>query len=141
MFLAGSLWHKDSWLPCTERFYYRLPVRMLDISLQVGWLACPPACQGGPSCLPMCCPPDHWFQGSSCQPATNHSAWIQHLEEEDFSLDWSGYSKGAHYCDPGHFIQVRFSFRSSKGKVHQGLSLVCILRPWLIYHLGSNKRE
>ena len=23
--LAGSLWHKDSWLPCTERSYYRRP--------------------------------------------------------------------------------------------------------------------
>ena len=79
--------------------------------VQVGWLACPPTCQGDPSCLPLCCPPDHWFQGGSCQPATNHSAWIQHLEEDDFSLDWSGYSKGAHYCDPGHFVQVRFSFR------------------------------
>ena len=22
---AGSLWHKDSWLPCTERSYYRRP--------------------------------------------------------------------------------------------------------------------
>ena len=25
LLLAGSLWHKDSWLPCTERSYYRRP--------------------------------------------------------------------------------------------------------------------
>ena len=25
LLLAGSLWHKDSWLPCTERSYYRHP--------------------------------------------------------------------------------------------------------------------
>ena len=25
LFLAGSLCHKDSWLPCTERSYYRRP--------------------------------------------------------------------------------------------------------------------
>ena len=25
LLLAGSLWHKDSWLPCIERSYYRRP--------------------------------------------------------------------------------------------------------------------
>ena len=25
MLLAGSLWHKDRWLPCTEMIYYRRP--------------------------------------------------------------------------------------------------------------------
>ena len=25
LLLAGSLWHKDSWLQCTERSYYRRP--------------------------------------------------------------------------------------------------------------------
>ena len=32
LLLAGSLCHQDSWLPSTERSYYRLPMRMLDIS-------------------------------------------------------------------------------------------------------------
>ena len=35
LLLAGSLWHKDRWLPCTERSYYRRhwsPMRVLDIS-------------------------------------------------------------------------------------------------------------
>ena len=26
LLLAGSLWHKDSWFPCTERSYYRRPL-------------------------------------------------------------------------------------------------------------------
>ena len=26
MLLAGSLWHKDRWLPCTERIYLQAPL-------------------------------------------------------------------------------------------------------------------
>ena len=76
-------------------------------ALEVGWLACPLACQGKPSCLAMCCPPDQWFDGSSCQTATNQSDWIKDLEEADYSLEWSGYSNGLYRCHPGHFTQVR----------------------------------
>ena len=34
LLLAGSFWQKQSWLPCMERSYYRLSMRMLDIRLQ-----------------------------------------------------------------------------------------------------------
>ena len=74
---------------------------------EVGWLACPLACQGQSSCLPMCCPPDQWFTGSSCQTSTNQSSWIRELEEAGFSFDWSEYSKGFYYCEPEQFKQVR----------------------------------
>ena len=35
---AGSLWHKDRWLPCTERIYFRRPYAIKPgyISLQGG---------------------------------------------------------------------------------------------------------
>ena len=34
--LAGSLWHKDSWLPCKERIYYSgaRPLRMLELQVE-----------------------------------------------------------------------------------------------------------
>ena len=74
--------------------------------VRVGWLTCPPACQGKPSCLALCCPADHWFQGGSCQPATNHSDWVEDLQEEEYNLEWSGYSNGLYHCDPAQFTQV-----------------------------------
>ena len=75
--------------------------------LEVGWLVCPLACQGKPSCLAMCCPPGQWFQGGSCQTATNQSDWTEDLKEADYSLEWSGYSNGLYRCHPEHFTQVR----------------------------------
>ena len=74
--------------------------------VEVGWLVCPLTCQGKPSCLPMCCPPGTWFAGGSCQPSANSSDWIRELEEAQYSLDWSAYSQGFHYCPPEHFTQV-----------------------------------
>ena len=70
-------------------------------------LACPLACQGKPSCLPMCCPPGQGFDGSSCQSSANKSDWIQDLAEADFSFEWSGYSNGLYSCEPEQFTQVR----------------------------------
>ena len=40
--LAGSLWHKDRWLPCTERSYYRRPYAIKN--------------QRGASKIPQCVP-------------------------------------------------------------------------------------
>ena len=75
--------------------------------VQVGWLVCPLACQGKPSCLAMCCPPGHWFQGSSCQTTNNQSSWVKDLEEADYNLEWYGYSNGFYFCEREQFTQVR----------------------------------
>ena len=75
--------------------------------VEVGWLACPLACQGKPSCLPMCCPPGQGFDGSSCQTSRNQSSWIKDLEEAEYNLEWHGYSNGFYNCHSEQFRQVR----------------------------------
>ena len=75
-------------------------------AVEVGWLVCPLACQGRPSCLPMCCPPGQWWDGSSCQTAANQSDWIEDLQQAEYSFEWSGYSNGLYHCDPDQFTQV-----------------------------------
>ena len=48
---VGSLWHKDRWLPCTERIYYR--EQSLDISPPPGTEAPEDEVVSGPQ---PCCP-------------------------------------------------------------------------------------
>ena len=76
-------------------------------AVEVGWLACPLACQGRPSCLPMCCGPGQEWSGSSCQTAANQSSWIKDLVEAEYNFEWSGYTNGFYNCEPGQFRQVR----------------------------------
>ena len=83
--------------------------------VEVGWLACPLACQGKPSCLPMCCPPGQWFDGGSCQTSGNQSSWIKELGEAEYNFDWSEYSNGFYNCEPEQFRQVRCEVNSSLG--------------------------
>ena len=82
--------------------------------VEVGWLVCPLTCQGKPSCLPMCCPPGHWFVGGSCQPSANTSDWIEDLEEAGYSLEWSGYYNGLYHCHQELVTQVRSQKNSDK---------------------------
>ena len=74
---------------------------------EVGLLTCPPACQGRPSCLSMCCPRGQWFTGASCQPERNETTLRSQLEAEDYNIEWSGYYSGYYLCDHERFTQVQ----------------------------------
>ena len=74
---------------------------------EVGFLTCPSACQGRPSCLSMCCPRGQWFTGASCQPESNGSSFTSHLEADNYHFEWSGYYSGYYLCDHERFTQVQ----------------------------------
>ena len=74
---------------------------------EVGWLFCPPTCQGSPHCISMCCPPDQWFDGDSCTESKNISSMkIELLQEENYNFEWSGYYNSHYSCDPDKYDQV-----------------------------------